>query len=68
MDLRVKIGITIGNVADEDDINTTGLRDKEVIELLAKMVSIASKKIKAGIDLNRFKGEIKILKNEVIFF
>lgn len=45
-------------LADEDDIEENELVNKDVLNLLAKMVSVSAKKILSGLELNRFKGKL----------
>lgn len=66
MDLKIEIALAIAYIADEDDIDSTGFMEKDVMVLLTRMVSIASKKIKSGIELNRFKGYYLSIKINVI--
>lgn len=56
IDLKVELALAIGFIADENDIDSNGLPDEGVMALLARMVGVASKKIKSGNELNRLKG------------
>lgn len=59
MDLKVELALAIGFIVDTEDAESNELSNKEVMSLLAKMISVSAKKIVSGRELNRFKGNTK---------